>query len=68
MANITGKIARHAHISFDDTKTFFESLTEHIREFNKLGYFTEIQYQTSMQLNGKALFSAIILGREKEAE
>lgn len=57
---------RHlAHVSNEDGNVFYDHVLNTIGRFH--GYDVEVQYQTTMQPNGKALFSALILGREKEA-
>lgn len=63
-----GDIKYLAHISQYTPEAFYEGLGEQIEECCRQDLYTEIQYQTTMEPTGRALFSAIVLGRTKEAE
>lgn len=56
-------INKVTHISTEDADEFFATISRHISEYESDGMKVEIQYDTCMQPNGKALFSAVILGR-----
>jgi len=56
-------INKVAHISVEGADEFFATLSRYISEYESDGMKVEIQYDTCMQPNGKALFSAVILGR-----
>jgi len=58
-------INKVAHISMEGADEFFATLSRYIyiSEYESDGMKVEIQYDTCMQPNGKALFSAVILGR-----
>jgi hypothetical protein len=58
-----GEIRRIYHVACDDGKDFFENVKTAIESMGEL--YVEIQYQQSIQLNGKALWSALIIGRER---
>lgn len=53
-----------AHISVEGANEFFDALKSKVAECQSDGYSVEVQYQTEMQQNGAALFSAVVLGRE----
>jgi len=60
---MNGQISRTAHISIDSADAFGKHLTKSIDEMQSKGLLVEVQYQTTMQPNGQAIFSAVIFGR-----
>lgn len=62
---MNGKIEMVAHISIEGANEFFAELRNRISEYESKGLVVEVQYNTCMQPNGIALFSAVILGRKK---
>lgn len=64
---MNGEVRYIAHISQDNPTQFYRSLKSKIEEVPS-NLYAEVQYHTTIQPNGKALFSAIILGRETEAK
>jgi len=41
---------------------FYEGVRQMVEEWQSEGYYAEIQYQTAVQPNGVAVFSALLLG------
>lgn len=60
-----GQIVMTAHIAIEGADSFFAALTKRIDEYQTKKLAVEVQYQPIIQLNGNALFTAVILGREK---
>jgi hypothetical protein len=60
-----GEIKYMSHVANDNARTFYEHVKEAIEKAGEL--YVEVQYQQSIQLNGKALWSALIIGRERNA-
>jgi hypothetical protein len=58
-----GEIKRTALASQDDAKSFYRGLNDKISEFGDL--YVEVHYQTAMQPDGRALFSALLIGRAR---
>lgn len=56
-------ISQTAHISLTSADAFGRILCGHIDEMQSEGLVVEVQYQTTMQPNGQAIFSAVIFGR-----
>lgn len=63
---MVGKIKYYAHFSQGSCDDFFGKLERHITEAQAQSLNVEVQYQTTMQPDGQAVFSAILLGRELE--
>ncbi|MEK4910595.1 hypothetical protein [Niallia sp. FSL M8-0099] len=61
-----GEIKYFAHISQEGAESFYKAMQEIIPRVGN--HYAEIQYSTTMQPNGIALFSAIVIGREREGE
>jgi len=61
-----GAIAMSAHVSNVDGNGFYHDVAKCINEMQGINLEIEVQYQTTMYPNGIALYSALILGREKE--
>lgn len=61
---MSGQIVKTGHLSIEGATPFFEALARRITEYQSEGLVVEVQYQAAMQLNGIALFSAVILGRK----
>lgn len=62
---MNGQIMKTGHISHDHAPSFFSNLTRITDEYQSAGLSVEIQYQPLIQLNGQALFTAVILGRKQ---
>lgn len=62
-----GTIKRVSHVSFNDVYEFYKGLRDQIDRMPD-SLDVEIQYQTTMQPDGRALFSALILGRTRADE
>lgn len=60
---MNGQISKTAHISIDSANAFGKHLVERIDEMQSEGLLVEVQYQTTIQPNGQAIFSAVIFGR-----
>jgi hypothetical protein len=58
-----GGIKRTAQVSQTNIMDFYRCLNEEIGKFDDL--YVEVQYQTSMQSDGRALFSALLIGRAR---
>jgi hypothetical protein len=58
-----GEIKRLSHVADVDGKSFFDKVKREIELMDDL--YVEIQYQQSIQLDGRALWSAMIIGRER---
>lgn len=63
-----GDIKYLAHVSQYTPVAFYEALGAKIEDCYRQDLYTEIQYQTTVEPTGRALFSAIVLGRTKEVE
>lgn len=58
-----GEIKRTAQVSQTNIMDFYRCLNAEIGKFDDL--YVEVQYQTSMQPDGRALFSALLIGRAR---
>ncbi|MEH7521719.1 hypothetical protein V7149_00330 [Bacillus sp. JJ1503] len=62
---VNGKIKNFTHVAQENADVFFEKVSKRLQELANLD--VEVQYQCTMQPNGVALFSAVIIGREVKA-
>jgi len=61
---MNGQVLKSGHISMEDAKEFSDAIARRIGEYQSEGLYVEVQYQPLIQLNGLALFTAVILGRK----
>jgi hypothetical protein len=61
-----GEIKYIGHVSDTDGLEFYKGVRRLIESMGDL--YAEIQYQTTMQPDGRALFSALVIGRLREDE
>lgn len=61
-----GEIKYIGHVSNTDGLEFYKGVRRLIESMGNL--YAEIQYQTTMQPDGSALFSALVIGRLREDE
>lgn len=55
-------------ISDDNCDRFKKNLSDRIGEMQKQGLKVEVQYSTDIDLLGRLVFSAMIMGKKKEQE
>lgn len=62
------QILRTSHVSQVEGAIFFAELKKEIDGMQMAGLIPEVQYQITMQQDGKALFTALIFGRMTESD
>ena len=61
---LKGTIVYHGVVSNDDHQKFMDALKEHIENCGE--NYAEVQYHPVMQLSGKVLLTAYVIGRTRE--